>query len=67
MIAREEVASRLGGMVAYKTLANYDGKGQGPEVAFTVGRKVVYKTESLLTWMVTTFGIKRIVNNLNHL
>ena len=67
VLAREEVHKRLGGVVSSKTLANYDRLGKGPEVAFTVGRKVVYKTDSLLTWVATTLGISRHVSNIKNL
>lgn len=67
VIAREKVEMHLGGIVNGKTLANYDCRGKGPEESFSVGRKVVYKTDSLLKWVVATLGVKRIVNNIKSL
>ena len=45
-----------------QTLNNADSAGVGPEVAYRVGRKVVYKTDSLLSWIVDRYGVKRIAN-----
>jgi len=62
VIAREEVAQRLGGIIAKQTLANADARGIGPEVVYRVGRKVAYRTDSLLSWIVARYGVRRIAN-----
>ena len=60
VIARKEVIRFLGGLVAPKTLANADDSGDGPEVAYKVGRSVAYRTDSLVVWVVFKFGVARI-------
>ena len=62
VIARKEVSRFLGGIVAPKTLANADDAGDGPEVAYKVGRSVAYRTDSLVAWLVGKFGVARIPN-----
>jgi len=62
VIARKEVVRFLGGLVAPKTLANADDSGDGPEVAYKVGRAVAYRTDSLVAWVVGKFGVARIPN-----
>lgn len=61
VIARKEVEYFLGGLVARKTLANADARGEGPEMAWAVGRNVAYRTRSLLEWVLKNFEIKRLV------
>ena len=62
VIARKDVFRFLGGVVAPKTLANADDEGNGPEIAYKVGRSVAYRTDSLVTWLVIKFGVARIPN-----
>ena len=66
VIARHQVDSFLGGLVSPFTVKNADLAGTGPEVAWRVGNKVAYKTDSLVGWLVQTMGVKRI-QNLNSL
>lgn len=66
VIIRKAVPEALGQMVACQTLSNADSAGQGPEVAWRVGRHVVYRTDSLLCWIISRFGVSRIIN-LNNL
>ena len=58
VIARKEVTRFLGGIVAPQTLSNADASGVGPEDAFRVGNSVVYRTESLVRWIVDHFGVE---------
>ena len=60
VIARKQIDKFLGGVVAAQTLANADGHGEGPEIAYRIGRSVVYKTESLLRWIVQHLGVAKI-------
>lgn len=60
-IARADVERHLGGIVTGKTLSNADARGEGPEVAYAVGRKVVYSRESLLQWLARNFTVQRLV------
>lgn len=62
VIARKKIDHFLGGAVAPKTLSNADESGDGPEVAYKVGRSIVYRTDSLLTWMVLRLGVQRLRN-----
>lgn len=59
-IARTDVERHLGGIVKGKTLSNADARGEGPEVAYAVGRKVVYSRESLLQWLSRNFAVHRL-------
>ena len=60
VIARKEVVRFLGGIVAPQTLSNADSSGEGPEDAFRVGNSVVYRTESLVRWIVEHFGVEKL-------
>lgn len=66
VIARHQVDRFLGGLASPFTVKNADLAGTGPEVAWRVGNKVAYKTDSLVGWLVQTMGVKRI-QNLNSL
>ena len=66
VIARHQVDRFLGGLVSPFTVKNADLAGTGPEVAWRVGNKVAYRTDSLVGWLVQTMGVKRI-QNLNSL
>jgi hypothetical protein len=52
VISRAEVDRFLPGLVKPQTLAQADSAGLGPEVAWKIGRKVAYRTDSLLLWSV---------------
>lgn len=60
IIARKEVKTYLGGIIAPQTLSNADSSGEGPPVAYKIGRSVVYNTEQLVLWIVERFGVSRI-------
>ena len=62
VIARHQVDKYLGGVESPFTGKNADLAGTGPEIAWRVGNKVAYKTDSLVTWLVRTMGVKRIQN-----
>lgn len=62
VIARKQIDKFLGGVVAAQTLANADGQGEGPEISYKVGRSIVYKTESLLRWIVQNLGVAKMKN-----
>lgn len=66
-IARKNVERQLGGIITAKTLANADSAGEGPLGAFQVGRQVVYPTESLVNWLISSRGVKKLKNNLKEL
>ena len=62
IIGRAEVDRFLPGLVKPQTLAHADSAGLGPEVAWKIGRKVAYRTDSLLLWLVGRFGgVSRLV------
>ena len=66
VIARKEVTRFLGGVVSSQTLSNADASGEGPEKAFRLGGKfVVYRTEALVHWLVSHYGITNIVSQKN--
>ena len=67
VIARKEVTRFLGGIVAPQTLSNADASGEGPEDAFRVGNSVVYRTESLVRWIVDHFGVEQLKISRNAL
>lgn len=62
VIARHQVDRFLGGLISPFTIKNADLAGTGPEVAWRVGNKVAYKTDSLVAWLIRTLGVKRIQN-----
>lgn len=62
VIARHEVGNCLGGLVSPNSMRNADLAGDGPEVAWRVGKKIAYKTESLLMWLVRSKGVERVQN-----
>ncbi len=62
MIARKDVERFLGGIVTRKTLANADARGEGPKIAYAVGRNVVYRRESLVEYVGDNFTVQRLEN-----
>ena len=46
--------------MATQTLSNADASGEGPEVAYRIGRSVAYRTIPLLIWIVHHFGVERL-------
>ena len=62
VIGRAEVDRFLPGLIKPQTLAQADSAGLGPEVAWKVGRKVAYRTDSLVLWLVGRCGISRLVS-----
>jgi hypothetical protein len=62
VIARKDVDRFLGGLVTRKTLANADARGEGPEMAYAVGRNVAYRREALLDWLSRNFSVQRLVS-----
>lgn len=62
IIARSSVDKFFGGLFDRKTLANHDASGTGPKASYAVGKKIVYRREDLLQWVVDTFPIKRLQN-----
>lgn len=62
IIARHQVDRFLGGIISPYTIKNADLAGTGPEIAWRVGKKVAYKAESLVGWLVANHAIKRMVN-----
>lgn len=65
VIGRSQVERFLPGLIKPQTLAQADSAGLGPEVAWRVGRKVAYRTDSLLLWLVGRCGITRLVDIRN--
>jgi hypothetical protein len=51
IVPRNRVSEFSGGVVNPKHLANLDSQGLGPKGRFTIGRKVVYPVESLVSWL----------------
>lgn len=62
IIARHQVDRFLGGIISPYTIKNADLAGTGPEIAWRVGKKVAYKAESLVGWLVANHDVKRMVN-----
>lgn len=60
VVARKNVEQFLGGIVTTKTLANADSKGEGPAVAYAVGRSIVYRREALVDWLMRNFDVRRL-------
>lgn len=51
LVAREKVMEFSGGIISPKSIANLDALGEGPEGRITVGRKVAYPVDLLITWL----------------
>jgi hypothetical protein len=60
VIARKHIDKFLGGVVAPQTLCNADHHGEGPEVAYMIGRSVAYMTIPLLEWVVRHLGLTKL-------
>ena len=65
VIARKETSRFLGGVVASQALNNVDASGEGPEKSYRVGRSIVYRTDSLVRWIVERYGISSIASPKN--
>lgn len=59
IIARHQVDTFLGGLITGKTLRNLDHLGKGPEVAWRIGARVAYKTDSLVEWLIDNYTITK--------
>lgn len=59
-IARKQIEKCLGGVIANQSLSNADTAGEGPEIAYRVGRNIVYNTETLLVWIVNRYGVEKV-------
>ncbi|MDL2209735.1 hypothetical protein LJC23_00010 [Desulfovibrio sp. OttesenSCG-928-I05] len=59
-IARKQIEKCLGGVIANQSLSNADATGEGPEIAYKVGRNIVYNTETLLVWIAKRYGVEKI-------
>ena len=64
IIARDRIEKLTGGLCSRKTLANYDAKGMGPEVAFSVGRRVAYKRDSFLQRLIKAMPVRKLVTSI---
>ena len=59
-IARKQIEKSLGGVIANQSLCNADATGEGPDIAYKIGRNIVYNTEMLLVWIAKRYGIEKI-------
>ena len=50
-VARSEVDRFTGGVITPRYMANLDSAGKGPEGRIKIGRKIAYKTKSLVKWI----------------
>lgn len=53
VVARADVGRFSGGGLSPKYLANCDSLGMGPKGRFMMGRRVVYPTRELVSWLKT--------------
>lgn len=51
IVARESVGEFTGGAIEPKTMANLDSRGEGPEGAIKMGRKIMYPVPNFIAWM----------------
>ncbi|WP_156921781.1 hypothetical protein [Desulfovibrio inopinatus] len=49
---RQAIETLFPGMISSKTVANLESKGEGPDGAYRLGGKVVYKRENFVRWLV---------------
>ncbi|TKB25279.1 hypothetical protein FCL47_14575 [Desulfopila sp. IMCC35006] len=57
-LTRPDVKRFTGGAISTGHLANLDSKGNGPEGAFYLGRKIVYPKNQLSKWLQSRIGVK---------
>jgi len=60
VVARQAVPDYFGKIVSAQTLANMDCQGQGPDGSFKFGEKVMYRTDKLVPWLITRYGVRRL-------
>jgi hypothetical protein len=51
IVTRRDLSEALGGLVAYRTWANRDSLGTGPEVKIKIGRTVGYPKQAVMDWL----------------
>ena len=51
VVTRRDLSEVLGGLVAYRTWANRDALGTGPEVKIKIGRTVGYPKRAIMEWL----------------
>jgi hypothetical protein len=51
VVSREKIGDFTGGTISPKSMANLDSKGEGPEGAILIGKKVAYPVSSLIAWL----------------
>ena len=60
IIAREKIGHFLGGLIKPSSLASKESRGQGPDEAYRIGRRIAYKRDSFLLWFIKNHEIARI-------
>ena len=61
IIARERIGDLLGGIVKPSSMNVFACSGTGPEEAYRIGRKIAYRRESLLLWLLKTYKIQKLM------
>lgn len=51
VLSRAEVVRRTGNVIAIKSMANADSRGDGISERFYVGRNVCYPTSAVIDWL----------------
>lgn len=51
VVSREQISNFTGGTIKPKYMANLDSKGEGPEGAILIGKKVAYPVMNLIAWL----------------
>lgn len=51
IVTRKDLSAALGGLVAYRTIANRDAMGTGPGVKIKIGRTVGYPKHVVMEWL----------------
>lgn len=50
-VARQEIGRFTGGIINPRYLANLDSRGLGPAGRATIGRRVAYPVNEVITWL----------------
>lgn len=63
VIAREKIGDFLGGLVKPSSMNVFACSGNAPEEAYRIGRKIAYKRDSLLLWLLKTYKVQKVMTS----
>lgn len=60
VIARESIGHLFGGLIKPSSLTSKQSRGEGPDEAYRIGRKIAYKRDSFLLWFIKNHDISKL-------